>query len=282
MRIANLDGRATLLVDDGAVDLATASDGRFGEDVQAVYSRWDELAAWVRSAGDLRPERYDPDELGPPVPNPRQIFAIGLNYYEHADEVGVAAPVGHPSVFTKFVSCLTGPRGEIELPAGGTTDWEVELVVVIGRHCRAVGEAEAWSCVAGVTVGQDLSERTLQLANPMPQFSLAKSYPGFGPTGPAVVSVDELETPDDLALRCAVNGEVVQESRTALMMFPVPALVREISAVTPLHPGDLLFTGTPGGVGFSRVPPRFLQPGDELVTTIDGVGELRQTFRPTT
>ena len=279
MRIANLQSRAVLLLNGGAVDIATASNGRFGADIQALYAEWDALRAWAADDVRAEPVPYDPAALGPPVTDPRQIFAIGINYHEHADELHATAPAGHPSVFTKFVSCLTGPCGEIELPPGGTTDWEVELVVVIGKPCRDVQEEDAWSVVAGVTVGQDLSERTLQLANPMPQFSLAKSFPGFGPIGPAVVTIDELDAPDDLVLGCAVNGEEVQVARTRQMIFPVPALVREISAVTPLFPGDLIFTGTPGGVGHSRQPPRYLEPGDELVSYIEGVGELRQTFR---
>jgi 2-keto-4-pentenoate hydratase/2-oxohepta-3-ene-1,7-dioic acid hydratase in catechol pathway len=278
VRVANLRGRAVLLVPGGAVDIAAASDGRLSSDVQALYDRWDEVRAWAGAAGPFAPAPYDVADLGPPVPSPRQIFAIGINYHEHADELAATAPAGHPSVFTKFVSSLTGPTGEIELPAGGTTDWEVELVVVIGRPGAAIAEADAWSYVAGVTVGQDLSERTLQLAHAMPQFSIAKSYPRFGPIGPAVVTVDDLEDPDDLALRCAVNGEIVQEARTRQMIFSVPALIREISAVTPVGPGDIVFTGTPGGVGHSRQPPRYLQPGDELVTIIDGVGELRHRF----
>ena len=279
MRVANLAGRAVLLLGDGAVDIASASGGRFESDVQSLYSQWDELRAWVAETKGLEPAPYDRDALGPPVPEPRQIFAIGINYHDHADELQATAPAGHPSVFTKFVSCLTGPYDEVELPRDGTTDWEVELVVVIGTACSEVPDADAWSVIAGVTVGQDLSERTLQLANPLPQFSLAKSYPGFGPIGPAVVTIDELDDPDDLVLACSVNGEEVQMARTRQMIFSVPALVRELSAVTPLFPGDLIFTGTPGGVGHSRKPPRYLQPGDELVTYIEGVGDLRHTFR---
>jgi len=154
-------------------------------------------------------------------------------------------------------------------------DWEVELVVVVGRRAENVAEEHAWSHVAGVTVGQDLSERAVQMTGPVPQFSLGKSFPGFGPIGPAIVSSDELSDPDDLELACSVDGEVLQRGRTRDMVFSVPELVARISAVCPLLPGDIIFTGTPPGVGMARTPPRFLSGGTTLVSTIEGVGELR-------
>jgi 2,4-diketo-3-deoxy-L-fuconate hydrolase len=157
-------------------------------------------------------------------------------------------------------------------------DWEVELVVVIGRPAERVPEEKAWSCVAGVMAGQDLSERTVQLAGPVPQFSLGKSFPGFGPTGPWLVTPDELPDRDDLRLRCSVDGRVLQDGRTGDMIFSVPELVARISAVCPMLPGDLIFTGTPPGVGMGRKPPEFLRPGMTLVSTIEGLGELRNAL----
>jgi 2,4-didehydro-3-deoxy-L-rhamnonate hydrolase len=155
-------------------------------------------------------------------------------------------------------------------------DWEVELVVVIGHRCDRVPERAAWSHIAGVMVGQDLSERQLQLSGPAPQFSLGKSFPGFGPVGPELVTVDELANPDDLALGCRLEGgEILQNGSTRDLIFAVPELIARLSAVCPLLPGDLIFTGTPAGVGGGRTPPKFLQPGDVLVSWIDGVGELR-------
>jgi 2-keto-4-pentenoate hydratase/2-oxohepta-3-ene-1,7-dioic acid hydratase in catechol pathway len=124
-------------------------------------------------------------------------------------------------------------------------------------------------------VGQDLSERTVQLTGPVPQFSLGKSFPGFGPIGPALVTLDDIADPDDLALRCGVDGETLQEGRTRDMIFPVPELIARLSAVCPLLPGDMIFTGTPSGVGMGRKPQRFLRPGSTLVSSIDGIGELR-------
>jgi 2-keto-4-pentenoate hydratase/2-oxohepta-3-ene-1,7-dioic acid hydratase in catechol pathway len=181
-------------------------------------------------------------------------------------------------VFTKFPTCITGPFGDVVLPRGGHTDWEVELVVVIGRRAERVVAAEAWSYVAGLAVGQDLSERVSQLAGPAPQFSLAKSYPRFGPIGPWLVTPDEFDDPDDLVLRCSINGRAVQDGRTSELLFGVPAIIEHLSAVLPLLPGDAVFTGTPPGVGMGRVPPRWLAPGDELVSSVEGIGELRHRF----
>jgi len=157
-------------------------------------------------------------------------------------------------------------------------DWEVELVVVIGRGGHRIPENRAWEHVAGLTIGQDLSERRVQTAGRPAQFALGKSFPGFGPTGPVLVTPDELPDPDDLALSNILNGTVVQQARTSQMLFPVPELIARISAVVPLLPGDLIFTGTPAGVGVQRTPPRYLRPGDELVGQIEGIGELRTWF----
>ncbi|AEY92613.1 fumarylacetoacetate hydrolase family [Streptomyces hygroscopicus subsp. jinggangensis 5008] len=277
MRIANLSGRLTLLKGGRAVDVHDASDGRFPSDPQAVYERWDEFRAWA-DAGTVPGLPYDPADLGAPAPAPRQLFAIGLNYREHVDEAGFTAPEGMPPVFTKFASSITGPLTDVVLPEGGHTDWEVELVVVIGRTARRVPEAEAWDHVAGLTVGQDLSERVLQMSGPAPQFGLAKSFPGFSPMGPCLVTPDEFDDPDDLELRCRVNDEEVQHGSTRNLIFPVPALVSKLSQVLELLPGDVVYTGTPSGVGLGRHPQRWLTPGDELVSSIEGIGELRQRF----
>ncbi|ATY13428.1 FAA hydrolase family protein [Amycolatopsis sp. AA4] len=278
MKVATVDGRLALVTAPGkAVDAAEASGGRFGPDVQQAYERWAELSEFAATLGEghalERPVRDD--QLGNPIPAPRQVFAIGLNYADHAAESSFAVPET-PPVFTKFPTCLTGPYGDVVLPEGGNVDWEVELVAVVGKHADRVAEDEAWDYVAGLTVGQDISERRLQLAGPAPQFSLAKSYPGFGPLGPVVVSPDELPDRDDLELGALVNGEQVQKGRTSQMVFPVPALIARLSAVTPLLPGDVVFTGTPSGVGMGRTPQRWLQAGDQLVSYVHGIGELRQ------
>ncbi|GAB3009318.1 fumarylacetoacetate hydrolase family protein [Streptomyces pseudoechinosporeus] len=279
MRVASVAQRLTVLTADGnTADVARLSDDRFSSDPQAVYERWDEFREWaadaVPAAGATADAVVAPDTLGPPVPAPRQVFAIGLNYNDHAKESGVALPEAPPT-FTKFPTCITGPYGDLPLPSG-SVDWEVELVVVIGRPAHHVKEEDAWEYVAGLTVGQDFSERKVQLTGPVPQFSLGKSFPGFGPIGPWLITPDEFDNPDDLELSCTINGEEVQKARTSSMIFPVRELIARLSAVCPLLPGDLIFTGTPSGVGMARTPPRFLSPGDEVVSRIEGIGEIRQ------
>jgi 2-keto-4-pentenoate hydratase/2-oxohepta-3-ene-1,7-dioic acid hydratase in catechol pathway len=284
VRIANLAGRLVLVTPDGtgALDVERASQGRFAADPQAVYERWAEFTAWAASAGlaatGVTTAPFAAADLGAPAPAPRQVLAIGLNYAEHAAESGFAVPEEPTVMFTKWPSCITGPVTEVELPDGGHTDWEVELVAVIGRRAFRIGADEAWEHVAGLTVGQDISERILQGAGPSPQFSMAKSLPGFGPTGPWLVTPDEFDNPDDLELGCSVNGNQMQKGRSRDLIFSVPAMMAALSRRLPLLPGDVLFTGTPAGVGMGRNPQVFLAPGDELVTYIAGIGELRQRF----
>lgn len=278
MRIANLAGRLVVVTADRAVDVQQASGDLFSSDPQAVYDRWEEFRTWAGQADLGGGVPFDSADLGAPAPAPRQLLAIGLNYREHVFEAGFATPEGMPPVFTKFATSITGPVTEVALPEGGHTDWEVELVVVVGRRAYQVSEAEAWSHIAGLTVGQDISERIVQMDGPAPQFSLGKSYPGFAPTGPWLVTPDEFDDPDDLELTCAINGEEVQHGRTRHLIFSVPALIAKLSGVLPLLPGDVIFTGTPAGVGLGRSPQRWLADGDELASSIQGIGELRQRF----
>lgn len=280
MRLANIDGRAALVFQQNGTDLAldveATSNGVFGSDPQAVYDNWDAFIDW---ADTVEPggEPFERNSLGAPVPRPAQVFAIGINYAEHAAEAGY--PAGSlPITFTKFPSCLTGPDAEVELPPG-SVDWEVELVVVIGKRARNVSRDDAWSYVAGLTVGQDLSEREAQNAGAKPQYSLAKSHTGFGPTGPWLVSTAEFENPGDLAISSALSGEVMQSSRTSNMIYNVPDLIAELSSVCELWPGDIIFSGTPAGVGNARTPKRFIGPSDTLHSEIEGIGYLHNTFR---
>jgi 2-keto-4-pentenoate hydratase/2-oxohepta-3-ene-1,7-dioic acid hydratase in catechol pathway len=277
MRIVNAQGRLGLVTTDGVVDVETASDGRFSAQVQPIYERWEEFREWATTADGALARPIDADRLGPPAPSPRQVFAIGLNYFDHAKEARLEAPTTSMVVFTKFPSSIAGPFGSIELPPG-SVDWEVELVVVIGTPAYRVAEADAWRHVAGLTLGQDLSERELQLRPPSPQFSLGKSFPGFAPMGPALVTVDEFDDPDDVEIGCQLNGEQMQQGRTRNMIFPVPAIIAQLSSTLPLLAGDVIFTGTPAGVGWSRKPPVLIQPGDELVTTAQTVGSMRHRF----
>lgn len=277
MRLANISGRAALVVGEGrAVDVERASGGRFGPDLQALYAVWPAFEDWARGLVPGEGEPFDRSDLGPPSPRPGQVFAIGLNYREHAKEVGADLPE-QPVVFTKFQSSLAGPVGEV--PVCPTMDWEAELVVVIGRPARDVSAADAWDHVAGVAAGQDLSHRAMQGSGPVPQqWSLAKSLPGFGPVGPWLVTPDDLPDRDSLAIETIVNGEVRQSSRTDDLIFSVPALVEYLSGILTLEPGDLIFTGTPSGVAVGRPDKPWLRPGDEVVTRVEGIGELRQTI----
>jgi 2,4-didehydro-3-deoxy-L-rhamnonate hydrolase len=273
MRIGTLNHRYHALAGNLAVDIAEASHGRFAPDGFDIFERLGELAGWVSNVPDSAYRPFDTDALGPPVPMPRQTFGIGLNYRDHAAESGLAEPEV-PLVFTKFPTSITGPRATVTLPSA-YVDWEAELVAVIGAPARHVRAADAWSHVAGLTVGQDLSERRVQLAGPAPQFSLGKSYPGFGPIGPAIVTLDEIADLDNLEISCLLDDEVLQKGRTRDLIFSIPELVEHISAICPMLPGDLIFTGTPAGVGGARTPNRFLTSGSVLITAIEGIGELR-------
>jgi 2-keto-4-pentenoate hydratase/2-oxohepta-3-ene-1,7-dioic acid hydratase in catechol pathway len=277
MRLANLNGRAVILKNSRAIDIDEASDSVYGPDPLQILDQWHSFLAWASSVRLPHGSEFDPIDLGAPVPAPRQIFAVGLNYESHAAESIVESP-STPVVFTKFQSSITGPFARIELPPGGFVDWEVELVVVIGKVARTVQEQDAWQYAAGVTIGQDLSERIRQFEGASPQYSLGKSFSGFGPTGPCIVTIDELGDADDLAISCEVNQEVVQEDRTSSMIFSVPALIAHLSGILQLYPGDLIFTGTPAGVGFARTPRRKIEPGTKLTSRIEGIGEISQTF----
>ncbi len=276
MKLANLDGRAVLALAGGVADVATASNGRFGPDPMSAFDDWTAFVDWADGVTDSTAP-LDEHRLRCPVPRPRQVFAIGLNYRSHTEESGMAIPEV-PATFTKFPASLGGPFDEIEI-VGEAVDWEVELVAVIGLVADRVVETDAWRHVAGLTVGQDVSDRRLQFAAGM-QFSLGKSRRGYGPMGPCVVTPDEVPDPDDLGLGCSVDGEVVQDARTSDLIFSVPRLVAELSAVLPLLPGDVIFTGTPAGVGMARQPPRALEPGQVLESWVEGIGTIRNRCVP--
>src|ERR1700758_3727424 len=272
MRIASRLGRSVIAEGNLCVDIEKASRGAFGHQIDNLYADWPGFLEWARASAPSPDQPFAVSELDAPAQRPRQVFAIGLNYLDHAAESGVNVP-SSPTVFTKFPTCLVGPTAAVELPST-TVDWEVELVVVIGRTADRVSEHDAWNYVAGLTVGQDISERTVQLAGPVPQFSLGKSYRTFGPIGPWLVTPDDLQRRDDLELQCSVAGRVLQKGRTGQMVFSVSELIAQISQVCPMLPGDLLFTGTPPGVGMARKPQEFLHPGTTLVSEIEGIGRL--------
>lgn len=278
MRLINLRGRASVLVGPGAVDVHDLTGGAFGPDIASCLDDWECFLDTVNQAEvALLPKPFDMRDLGAPVPEPRQIFAIGLNYADHAQETG-SQPPEFPVVFTKFASSLSGPVTTVELPSP-YVDYEAELVAVVGKTARRVSVTDAWDYVAGLTVGQDLSERVVQTrGGASAQWSLGKSLPGFSPVGPALVSLDEIRSRDNLAISGRVGDEVLQSSRTSELIFTVPELVSYLSGFLTLFPGDLIFTGTPAGVGFGRDPKRYLRAGETLVTEISELGRLETTL----
>lgn len=250
------------------------SRGEFPASPAALFEVWQRFRDWASGVTLDGARPLEVATLGPPSPQPRQVFGIGLNYRAHALEAGMPVP-DVPLVFTKFQSSITGPVGTIPLPTP-QVDWEVELAVIIGRTAHRVVPSGAWEHVAGVTAAQDISARDVQMRPAdTPQFSLGKSFPCFTPLGPFLVTPDELDDPDDVGVSCILNDELVQQSRTSDLIFPVPELIAYLSSVLPLLPGDVILTGTPSGVGIGRRPQRFLASGDTLTTVIDGVGQMR-------
>ncbi len=270
-RLANVNGRAALVHGDHYTDVATHSSGALGSDLMQALARPDLLAELSASLDDSSVTGLLADVvLGPPVPRPQKVFGIGLNYAAHAAEGGREAP-DSPVVFTKFPSCLVGPTADVEIRSGGC-DYEGELVVVVGEGGRDITIDDAWNHVVGVTVGQDISDRPVQNAGTTPHFNLGKSFDTFGPIGPVLVSTDQLADRDAMPIRCAINGEVRQNGNTADLIFDVSTLVSFLSSITTLVTGDMIFTGTPAGVGVAQ--GKFLADGDVITTTIDGIGTM--------
>jgi 2-keto-4-pentenoate hydratase/2-oxohepta-3-ene-1,7-dioic acid hydratase in catechol pathway len=269
-RLAAIQDRAVLIADSGVFDLERHSAGRFSADPMAALARHEELHQVAASLPDAPDAPLDASALGVCVPRPQKVFGVGLNYRSHAVESGMELPSA-PLVFTKFPSCLVGPTSDVVM-YGPTTDWEAELVVVIGTRARDIDAADAWRAVAGLTCGQDISERTTQFASKPPHFDLGKSYDTYGPIGPAVVSLDQFANPADLAISCDINGERRQDARTSDLIFDIPQLIAYLSAICTLEPGDLIFTGTPSGVG--AMSGTFLKAGDTITTTLEGIGTL--------
>jgi 2-keto-4-pentenoate hydratase/2-oxohepta-3-ene-1,7-dioic acid hydratase in catechol pathway len=270
-RLVNVNGRAALEHDGGWYDLAELAGDAALADPLAAVARFRELhALHDRCASATAGGRIADVELGAPVPLPRQVFGIGLNYNDHAGESGMPLPPA-PLTFTKFPSCIAGPNADIPL-SNEMVDWEVEIVAVIGEEVFRVDEGDAWNVVAGLTLGQDISDRALQMTGTPPQFCLGKSYPNYGPIGPALVALDAFADPDDIGLWCEVDGERMQDARSKELIFSIPAIVAYLSNICTLYPGDLIFSGTPSGVGMAR--GRFLAPGETLVSGADVIGAL--------
>lgn len=218
----------------------------------------------------------DPREvrLLAPVPDPQKIFCIGLNYADHAAETG--ATVGdEPVVFNKFPTTLRASGDEIVLPReSDQVDYEAELVVVVGRGGKHIAREQALAHVAGYTIGNDVSARDWQKQKPGGQWLLGKSFDSFAPCGPYLVTADEVGDAGQLDIQLRLNGQVMQESNTRQLIFPIDYLVSYLSSVVTLSPGDLIYTGTPPGVGAARTPRVFLRPGDQVEIEIEKLGRL--------
>lgn len=274
MRLATIrtpNGTAAVRLDaDAAVHVGAADVGTLLADPD-----------WHQRAASASGEAFGLDGLdyAPLVPRPEKIVCVGLNYRNHILEMGHELP-SHPTLFAKFPPTLIGAFDDIVLPdASDKVDWEVELAVVIGRSVRHADEAAAAAAIAGYTVLNDVSARDWQ--NRTSQYLQGKCFEATTPVGPALVTADQAGD-GDFALRCAVNGEVMQQSETGQLVFGVNELVRYISTIITLRPGDLIATGTPGGVGHARTPAVYLHDGDVVTTTIDGIGECRNTCRAET
>ena len=268
------DERPGMLDADGARRDTSA----FGEDWDEEFFGSDGLARltlWLEGHATALPRVADEVRWASCVARPSKIVCIGLNYRDHARETGGAVPV-EPILFAKSTSSLVGPFDDLWLPPDSTkTDWEVELAVVISRRALLVSEADAMSFVAGYALHNDYSERAFQLEH-HGQWFKGKSWDTFAPLGPWLATCDEIPDPHALDLWLTVNGERMQQSSTAQMIFGVPFLVSYISQFMTLLPGDVISTGTAAGVGLGFKPPRYLKPGDVIELSIDGLGTSRQ------
>jgi 2-keto-4-pentenoate hydratase/2-oxohepta-3-ene-1,7-dioic acid hydratase in catechol pathway len=214
-----------------------------------------------------------------PIPRPGKVICIGLNYRDHAAESGAEIP-SEPVCFSKFSQAIIGPEAAIILPpVANKVDYEAELVVVVGRRGKFIAERDARAYVAGYMNGNDVSARDWQLGRPGGQWLLGKTPDTFAPTGPYLVTADEVADPQQLAISLTLNGETMQTSNTRELIFGIDRLVSHLSQLITLEPGDVIFTGTPPGVGQARKPPVFLKPGDTVEVQIEGLGVLTNAVR---
>lgn len=270
-RLANIDGRAALVSGDAYYDLNEISSGALTEDPMKALGALSHLSALDAKLANFEPTGLLADvELGPPVPSPKNCYAVGLNYRNHAEESAMAIPPV-PMVFTKHSSCIVGPTANIEMRSD-YVDYEAELVAVIGKPGKDITKANAWSHVAGLCVGQDISDRPMQFSAAPPQFNLGKSFDTFGPIGPVLTSTDKLDDIQSLKIQCHVSGDLRQKDYIDDLIFDIPSLIAYLSEIVTLNTGDLIFTGTPAGVGV--VDGNYLRDGDMLTTSIEGLGTL--------
>ena len=270
-KLANVSGRSVLVNGDHYFDIAKISEGNVSSDPSQVVNSLDAISKLYEQIDQFDASGSLKDvQMGPPVTGSRNCFAVGLNYRNHAEESGMEIPP-FPMIFTKHTSCINGPFDNIEMRSD-IVDYEAELVVVIGKQGKNISNDEAWNHVAGLTVGQDISDRSVQFHATPPQFNLGKSFDTFGPIGPILVSPDQFEDKSSLNLECSVNGELRQKDNTNDLIFDIPYIISYVSEFITLEPGDLIFTGTPAGVGATQ--GKLLKDGDILSTTISGIGTI--------
>ena len=265
--------RTGIAVEGGVIDLARAAPG-VPTDMIGLIGEWPRIEGNLRriAAGTAPHYRLADVRLKAPVPNPQKILAIGLNYADHIEESGQTMPE-RQIWFSKLPNAVNGPNDPIQIPkASKDIDYEAEFVAIIGRRCRHVAKKDAAGAIFGYCAGNDVSVRDWQFHTS--QWILGKSFDTHAPFGPWIVTADEVGDPHDLGIRCLVNGEMRQNSNTKHLVFDVFDQIALLSQALTLNPGDVIFTGTPGGVGMAFKPPKFLKPGDRVRVEIDKIGAL--------
>lgn len=243
-----------------------------------AIKHWSTLSSRIEQAAATAPRIEEPMRLLSPVPAGGKLLCIGLNYRDHAIETGMPIP-SEPIVFNKLAGSLCGPEDVVPLPTcSAKVDYEAELVLVISRTTWQVSEVEAAESIFGYTCGHDVSARDWQIGRPGGQWLLGKSFPNFAPVGPVLVPRQYIADASNLAISMRINGELFQQSSTQQLIFSPAQLISYLSQCCVLEPGDLIFTGTPPGVGTARKPPRFLRPGDVCEVEVEGLGVLRNRF----
>ena len=269
---ANINNRSALVQGEAFFDLSTITNGAVSSDPMKAIQNSDLLHHYATQLDDYESSGLIAEaNVSAPIPHPRNSFGVGLNYQLHVEEAASKTP-NTPMVFTKFPSSICGPTDAV-IMRSDECDYEGELLVVIGKDGKDIPDEEAWSYVLGLSVGQDFSDRGIQYKDQPAQFNLGKSFDTFGPTGPYLVSTDSFADPNDLQIVTTVNGKVRQNDRTSNMIFDIPTLISYISSITSLAAGDIIFSGTPEGVGFRN--GSFLKDGDIVETTIEGIGTMR-------
>jgi 2-keto-4-pentenoate hydratase/2-oxohepta-3-ene-1,7-dioic acid hydratase in catechol pathway len=270
-KLGSIKGRAVLISEDNYYDLETISKGKLSSSTLEALHHMDLLNDLNENLNNLDATgAVDTINFDSPVSAPKNCYAVGLNYRNHAEEAGMQIPEV-PMIFTKHTTCLVGATSDIEMRSN-YVDYEAELIVVIGRQGKNISKSEAWSHIAGVCIGQDISDRPAQFAASPAQFNLGKSFDTFGPMGPYLVSPDLVNAEQGLSIECRVNDEIRQSDNTNDLIFDVPDIIAYLSEILTLNVGDVIFTGTPGGVGVME--GKFLKDGDILTTSIEGLGTM--------